>query len=101
MQIKRIDYTNYKPGKKLLLGGGQLGNQFMIVDLKEIRKAENPPVDCQFQAIVNQRQWDGSIEEFTPWLWSWYLAELPKELSRKPIGEYRLNFDGSIERLRV
>ena len=95
-----VNPDNYKPGKKLLMGGGQFANSFMVVNLKNIVKAINPPIPCKYQAVVEQRKYDGTTEEFTPWLASWWLAELPKILARKPIGEYTLNFDGTVLRRR-
>lgn len=94
--LKVVDPQNYKPGKKLLLGGGQFANHLMIVNLKEITKAENPPVDCEYQAhVIEKSKWSGK-KQFDPWLWSYWLAEIPNGLKHLPIGSYILNLDGTI-----
>lgn len=97
MVVTKVDPKDYKPGKKLLLGGGQFANRFMIVDLISIDKAENAPIPCEYKARLLQKTYSG-IEEFNPWLASWWLAEMPKGWGRKGLGEYTFNFDGSVSK---
>ena len=95
MKLQVVDPLNYKKGKKLLMGGGQFANSFMVVNLKAIRKAINPPIPCKYQAVVTQKEYKG-YSEFTPWMASWWLAELPEEWRTLKVNSYTWDLNGNI-----
>ena len=89
------------PEKCVLLGGGMFANYFMVVNVLSVKEVphflqghENETVP---QVTVEQRKYDGSIEIFTPYLWSYYLAPLNPKYKDIPLDTYIADFQGGAE----
>lgn len=72
--------------KALLMGGGQLGNAFIVVDvLGSFRKSG--------QMFVRDR-----LGTMMPFIMSYYLRPLRKDLQNLKLGDYILGFNGDIRK---
>ena len=87
------------PEKCILLGGGQLMNQLMIVNVLEINEVSHPFKDKEtekvLQAKVEERKFNGNIEISEPYLLSYSLYPLKDEYKYFPLDTYIVNFDGT------
>lgn len=72
--------------KVLLLGGGQLANAFMVVKVLSVNKEKG-----QVKVKTGKR-------EMNPYMWSWYIRPLRRDLMDLELGDYLLSFDGEIRK---
>lgn len=86
------------PEKAMLIGGGMFANQFLIVNVLDVKQVNNHPFK-EFegkeipQAIVQERKYNG-IEIFEPYLVMYHLYPLAEQYKDLPIDEYFLDFKG-------
>lgn len=83
------------PEKAMLLGGGQLFNQFMVVNVLAIETVPNPTGkkgETALQATVEEQTYDG-IKGFTPYLLSYALYPLDKKYANTPLDTYSVDSD--------
>jgi hypothetical protein len=86
------------PEKCLLLGGGMGMNQFIVVnvlDVKEVKDHPFPELNNQkvLQATVEERDYNG-VATFNPYLVMYHLYPLAETYKDIPLDKYLLDFKG-------
>jgi len=100
MERARLSYEIAKEniGKKvILMGGGSPANEFNVVEVVDVVDTGKDD-KLRYRVKVKWKRYpQGKVEEFDPWMYSWYILPYPENLDDLPLGTYIFLDDRIVE----